>query len=83
MEPVEVGKLERGDLFRWHPSALEPGEDPDEVYGVFEPGEHGGVQVRSVKNHGLPLGNPINTVGRHWLVIPTGQRVTPEMCDAE
>lgn len=80
--PCKIGDLKKGDLFRWDPSALEPGEDPATKWVVVEEGRafadgcRTGVQVS-------PLGTgltfvPINTVGWDWLAIPTGEHVTPE-----
>ena len=71
-----IGELERGDLFRWDPTALEAGEDPDTLYVVYEKGRFGGVQVIPLGT-GLPF-PPINTVGRDWLTLPTGERAMPE-----
>lgn len=77
-KPVPVGDLTRGELFRWDPSALGEGEDPDTVYVVRE-NEGGAVQVIPLET-GLPF-PIINTVGREWLTIPKGMRVTPDDMD--
>lgn len=82
MTPVKISDLKRGDLFRWDPSALERGEDPEGLWVVaeegraFKDGGRTGVQV-------IPLGTgltfvPINTVGWDWLAVPTGERARPE-----
>lgn len=81
-ETVKVGALKKGDLFRWHPSALDKGESPDALWVVVEAGRafadgfRTGVQVS-------PLGTgmtfvPINTVGQEFLTLPLGIRATPE-----
>jgi len=80
--PTRVGDLKRGDLFRWDPSALEAGEDPEAKWVVVEEGRtypdggRSGVQVSQLGT-GLAF-VPINTVGQDWLALPTGERAMPE-----
>lgn len=58
------GRFTSGETVGIHPKHRGPDEDPNEEYEVMAPGEHpdtGMVKVRSKKEHGLPLGNPVNT----------------------